>query len=74
VGYDVWTPEAQGCCGALFAHGGNLELALECARRNIAAFEQSALEAIVINAAGCGSTLKEYARLLDPDRIGLRAR
>lgn len=67
AGFDVWAPESQGCCGALFAHGGNLDEARACARRNIAAFEAERLEAIVINAAGCGSTLKEYGHLLHDD-------
>ncbi|MBI3878130.1 MAG: (Fe-S)-binding protein, partial [Verrucomicrobia bacterium] len=67
AGYEVVTPRAQGCCGALFAHGGNLAAARECARRNIAIFEPLGLDAIVINAAGCGSTLKEYGHLLHDD-------
>jgi glycolate oxidase iron-sulfur subunit len=67
AGYDVVVPGAQGCCGALYAHGGNLERARECARRNIAAFGQLKLDAIIINAAGCGSTLKEYGHLLHDD-------
>ncbi len=69
AGYDVITPPSQACCGALYAHGGNLEEARSCARRNIAVFEKDNLDAIVINAAGCGSTLKEYGHLLhdDPD-------
>jgi glycolate oxidase iron-sulfur subunit len=67
AGYDVLTPKAQGCCGALFAHGGNLADARECARRNIAVFEKESLDAIIINAAGCGSTLKEYGHLLAGD-------
>jgi glycolate oxidase iron-sulfur subunit len=69
AGYDVVTPPAQQCCGALYAHGGNLEQARECARRNIQAFEPFELDAIIINAAGCGSTLKEYGHFLhdDPD-------
>lgn len=66
-GYDVITPAAQGCCGALYAHGGNLAEARAAARRNIAAFEQQPLDAILINAAGCGSTLKEYGHLLADD-------
>ncbi len=66
-GFDVVTPSAQGCCGALYAHGGNLEMARAAARRNIAAFEAQGLEAIIINAAGCGSTLKEYGHLLADD-------
>jgi len=67
AGYDVVTPKTQGCCGALYAHGGNLEQARECARHNIAAFERLELDAIIINAAGCGSTLKEYGHLLRDD-------
>jgi glycolate oxidase iron-sulfur subunit len=67
AGYDVHTPEGQGCCGALYAHGGNLEEARACARRNIAEFERLNLDAIIINAAGCGSTLKEYGHLLHDD-------
>ena len=67
VGYDVVTPPTQGCCGALHAHGGNLEAARDAARRNIAAFEAQDLDAIIINAAGCGSTLKEYGHLLEGD-------
>ncbi len=67
AGYDVVTPPAQGCCGALFAHGGNLESARACARHNIATFENLNLDAIIINAAGCGSTLKEYGQLLHDD-------
>ncbi len=68
-GYDVWTPSSQGCCGALDAHTGNLVRARAFARQNIAAFESAGLDAIIINAAGCGSTLKEYGHLLreDPD-------
>ena len=67
AGYDVHTPRGQGCCGALYAHGGNLERARECARHNIAEFERLNLDAIIINAAGCGSTLKEYGHLLHDD-------
>lgn len=66
AGYDVVTPDAQVCCGALYAHGGNLKRARECARANVQAFE--GLDAIVINAAGCGSTLKEYGHLLGDKR------
>lgn len=62
AGYDVVTPETQACCGALYAHGGNLQRARECARTNVRAFQ--GVDAIVINAAGCGSTLKEYGHLL----------
>jgi len=67
AGFDVVTPLEQGCCGALYAHGGNLEEARAAARRNIQAFESLDLDAIIINAAGCGSTLKEYGHLLEND-------
>jgi glycolate oxidase iron-sulfur subunit len=69
AGFDVATPSSQGCCGALHAHNGNLAAAREAARLNIVAFEKLELDAIIINAAGCGSTLKEYGHLLadDPD-------
>jgi glycolate oxidase iron-sulfur subunit len=66
-GYEVVTPLGQGCCGALYAHGGNLEKARAAARRNIEVFDRWSLDAILINAAGCGSTLKEYDRLLAGD-------
>jgi glycolate oxidase iron-sulfur subunit len=67
AGCDVVTPKEQLCCGALYAHSGQLDQARACARQNIAAFEKLELDAIVINAAGCGSTLKEYHRLLHGD-------
>ena len=68
-GYDVVTPNNQVCCGALFAHSGQLEKARECARRNIEAFEKPDLDTIIIDAAGCGSTLKEYGHLLEHDPV-----
>jgi glycolate oxidase iron-sulfur subunit len=67
AGFDVITPPEQGCCGALYSHGGNLEQARAAARRNIQVFESLDLDAIIINAAGCGSTLKEYHHLLHDD-------
>ena len=67
AGCDVVVPRGQSCCGALFAHSGNLERARHCARRNIELFEQHDLDAVIINAAGCGSTLKEYGQLLRGD-------
>ena len=69
VGYDVVTPPAQVCCGALYAHSGNLEQARVSARRNIEVFETLKLDAILTNAAGCGSTLKEYGHLLHDDPV-----
>ncbi len=66
-GCDVILPPDQGCCGALHSHGGDLDGARELARRNIAAFEGLGVDAIIVNAAGCGSTLKEYGHLLHED-------
>ena len=66
-GCAVALPEGQICCGALHVHAGEREQAKELARRNIAAFEASGAETIVVNAAGCGATLKEYGELLGHD-------
>ena len=57
----------QGCCGALHGHGGDLDGARVLARRNIAAFEASGAEFIIVNAAGCGAMMKEYGALLEAD-------
>jgi glycolate oxidase iron-sulfur subunit len=66
-GIEVSIPKAQGCCGALHAHGGYLELARAQARKNIDAMLSPEFDAIVTNAAGCGATMKEYAQLLEHD-------
>ncbi len=66
-GFDVIAPRGAGCCGALSAHSGRKEEAKRFARALISAFEREELEAIVVNAAGCGSALKEYAELLADD-------
>ena len=65
-GCTVITPAAQTCCGALYLHAGRRDEALACARRNLEAFPAD-LDAIIINAAGCGATLKEYGELLADD-------
>lgn len=62
-GCEVVVPSGQLCCGALAAHAGVRETARELARKNIVAFGNGAFDAIVTNAAGCGSTLKEYDHL-----------
>lgn len=67
AGCEVETTAAQGCCGALNAHGGDLEGAKALARRNIAAFERST-GPIAVTAAGCGAMLKDYAHHLRDDR------
>ena len=65
-GCEVVVPLEQTCCGALSAHAGFREAARELARRNLAAFRLEDFDAIVTNAAGCGSTLKEYDHLFLP--------
>ncbi|MDQ3621104.1 MAG: (Fe-S)-binding protein [Verrucomicrobiota bacterium] len=77
---EVVTPGRQPCCGSLHAHNGELTVACEQARRNIDGMERVAgplerLDAIITNAAGCGSHLKHYDRLLAHDpRYAARAR
>jgi glycolate oxidase iron-sulfur subunit len=66
-GCDVVVPLAQGCCGALSIHAGREAEGLDYARRVIDAFEAARVDTIVVNAAGCGSNLKDYGYLLRDD-------
>jgi len=66
-GCEVVVPGGQFCCGALPAHAGVRDVARDLARWNIAAFASANFDALVTNAAGCGSTLKEYDHLFTPD-------
>jgi glycolate oxidase iron-sulfur subunit len=66
-GCDVYAPSEQGCCGALALHSGREEEAKTYARRLIDAFESENLDYITVNAAGCGSSMKEYGYLLRDD-------
>jgi glycolate oxidase iron-sulfur subunit len=66
-GCDVVAPRDQGCCGALALHSGLDEDARQFARGLIGAFERTNVEAVVVNAAGCGSTMKGYGELLKND-------
>ena len=59
----------QGCCGALHAHGGDLDGARALARRNVDAFEAAGATFIVVNAAGCGAVMKEYGHLIAHDPV-----
>jgi len=68
-GCDVIAPSQQGCCGALALHAGRLEEARGFARRLIEAFETSGVDRIAVNAAGCGSSMKEYGELLADDPV-----
>ncbi|HYL26933.1 MAG TPA: heterodisulfide reductase-related iron-sulfur binding cluster, partial [Candidatus Nitrosotalea sp.] len=63
----VVVPSDQTCCGAIALHDGDFDFTRELAKRNIAAFERSNADVYVVNAAGCGSTLKEYGRLFAGD-------
>lgn len=66
-GCEVVIPPSQPCCGALMVHSGMEAEAAAQAKQMIAAFEAAAVDMIVINSAGCGSTMKEYGHLLRDD-------
>jgi glycolate oxidase iron-sulfur subunit len=73
-GIAVIDAPSQTCCGALHAHAGEREDARALARRNIAAFEEAMVDAVVVDAAGCGAQLKGYGTLLaGDDEWGARA-
>ncbi len=66
-GCDVVIPRDQGCCGALSLHSGRGAEAAGFAHRTIETFERAGVDAIVVNSAGCGSAMKEYAEVLAGD-------
>lgn len=67
-GVEVLVNQTQGCCGALHSHNGYSDEARELARGLLDAFDPiDGLDAIVVNSAGCGSAMKEYASLLHDD-------
>jgi len=66
-GYSLVAAPGQRCCGALHAHAGRAARARDLARANIAAFEASGAAVVVVNSAGCGTMMKEYAHLLRDD-------
>jgi glycolate oxidase iron-sulfur subunit len=66
-GCEVVAPEAQPCCGALLVHTGEEEQAIRFARRTIDLFEKAEVDTVIINAAGCGSNMKDYGHLLRDD-------
>ena len=66
-GCDVIVPPGQGCCGALSLHGGRRSEAAGFARKAIETFEQAGVDAVIVNAAGCGSAMKEYGHLFPGD-------
>lgn len=66
-GVEIVEVAGQTCCGALHAHAGDAEESRRLAQQNIAAFERADIEAIVVNAAGCGAHLKGYAHMFHDD-------
>ncbi|MGH2875122.1 MAG: (Fe-S)-binding protein, partial [Solirubrobacteraceae bacterium] len=66
-GFDVVAPAAPDCCGALELHSGAEPGAVRRARETIGAFEAAGVDHVVVNAAGCGSAMKEYGELRDSD-------
>ncbi len=66
-GYEVVAPRDQGCCGSLLVHEGERERAKAFARQTIDIFERAGVDLVVVNAAGCGSVMKEYWELLHGD-------
>jgi glycolate oxidase iron-sulfur subunit len=66
-GCEVVAPKTQPCCGALLVHAGEEEQAVKFARQTIDAFEKAQVDTVIINAAGCGSNVKEYGHLLRDD-------
>lgn len=69
LGYRVLFPAQQTCCGALHLHGGDRRAARDLARRNIDPFLEAGVEAVIVNSAGCGSTMKDYDELLAGDPL-----
>ncbi len=65
---EVLAPPAQVCCGALQAHNGDHRTAESLARRNIDEFLADDIDAVIVNSAGCGSAMKEYAEILSADQ------
>jgi glycolate oxidase iron-sulfur subunit len=73
-GCDVVIPQGQGCCGALSVHSGREDEAMAFALRTIETFEQAGVDRVVVNAAGCGSSMKTYAELfVDQPEVAERA-
>lgn len=66
-GFEVVAVGGQDCCGALHAHGGDLDRARALAKQNIDAFLAAGVERVVVNAAGCGAAMKDYGTLLEHD-------
>jgi glycolate oxidase iron-sulfur subunit len=66
-GCEVVAPATQGCCGALSRHSGRKREAMRFAKQTIGTFESLGVDAVVVNVAGCGSSMKDYDDLLADD-------
>ena len=73
AGYDVVVPEAQGCCGALHAHAGDLERAGELARENVKVFggELADVDAVILTSAGCSAAMHDLEHWIGKDGAAL---
>jgi len=69
VGFNVYLPERQTCCGALDLHDGDIETAGRLEKINCSAFAEYGLDAIVTIASGCGSQLQEYKQTEFADKV-----
>jgi glycolate oxidase iron-sulfur subunit len=70
-GCDVVIPRSQGCCGALSLHTGRSQEAERFAERTVTTFSRAGVDAVVVNAAGCGSAMKDYRELLPGNQPAL---
>ncbi|HXY24608.1 MAG TPA: heterodisulfide reductase-related iron-sulfur binding cluster [Candidatus Acidoferrum sp.] len=68
-GCEVIAPQSQSCCGALLVHAGEEVSAIDFAKKTIDAFGQADVDTVITNAAGCGSSVKEYGHLLRDDPV-----
>lgn len=68
-GCKIITPKDQVCCGSLSGHNGDMDFALNQARKNIDAFEKHEYDFLISNSAGCGAFMKDYAHLLEDDPV-----
>jgi glycolate oxidase iron-sulfur subunit len=73
-GWEVVSPREQACCGALHLHSGRRDDARTRAERLVEVFDRAGVDHVVVNAAGCGSTLKEYGELIGAEAFAASVR
>ncbi|MBI3826544.1 MAG: hypothetical protein HY294_11155 [Candidatus Rokubacteria bacterium] len=69
AGYEAVIPKAHQCCGSLMVHGGELERGRVFVRETIDEFERAGVDFVAVNAAGCGSVMKEYGEVRDISQL-----